>query len=80
VVIRYDKICFQSIDSSTPLFHANTYIIVDGEHCLVIDLDSKEESELTAYINEKGLTVDYIFKSSMYAKLQRQSDAAIQLL
>jgi glyoxylase-like metal-dependent hydrolase (beta-lactamase superfamily II) len=39
---------------------SNTYIIVDGEHCLVIDPGSKEEPELMTYIKEKGLTVDYI--------------------
>lgn len=41
---------------------SNTYLISnENTHsCIVVDPGSKEEPELMAYINEKGLKVDYI--------------------
>lgn len=41
---------------------SNTYLvsIENTRSCIVIDPGSKEEPELMAYINEKGLNVDYI--------------------
>ena len=42
---------------------SNTYLVSteNAPSCIVIDPGSEEESELMAFINENGLTVDYIF-------------------
>lgn len=49
----------QFVNSPVP---SNTYLISkeNTSSCIVIDPGSKEESVLMAYVNEKGLSVDYI--------------------
>lgn len=39
---------------------SNTYLLIDGEHCLVIDPGSKEQADVRDYIHEHGLILDYI--------------------
>lgn len=39
---------------------SNTYLLIDGEHCLVIDPGSKEQADVRDYIQTHGLTLDYI--------------------
>lgn len=39
---------------------SNTYLLIDGGHCLVIDPGSKEQADVRDYIQANGLTLDYI--------------------
>lgn len=39
---------------------SNTYLLIDGEHCMVIDPGSKEQTDVRDYIEVRGLTLDYI--------------------
>ena len=39
---------------------SNTYLLVDGEYCLVIDPGSKEQADVRDYIQAYGLTLDYM--------------------
>lgn len=39
---------------------SNTYLLIDGEHCIVIDPGSKEQADVHDYIHEHGLILDYI--------------------
>lgn len=39
---------------------SNTYLLIDGEHCMVIDPGSKEQTDVRDYIEARGLTLDYI--------------------
>ena len=39
---------------------SNTYLLIDGEHCMVIDPGSKEQTDVRDYIEAHGLTLDYI--------------------
>lgn len=39
---------------------SNTFLLIDGEHCLVIDPGSKEQADVRDYILTHGLSLDYI--------------------
>ena len=39
---------------------SNTFVIVNGEHCLVIDPGSKEQIDVCDFIKHHGLNLDYI--------------------
>ena len=39
---------------------SNTYLLVNGNHCLVIDPGTKEQTDVRDYILEHDLTLDYI--------------------
>ncbi len=39
---------------------SNTFLLIDGEHCLVIDPGSKEQADVRDYIQSYGLRLDYI--------------------
>ena len=39
---------------------SNTFLLIDGEHCIVIDPGSKEQIEVRDYMELHGLTLDYI--------------------
>ena len=39
---------------------SNSYLLVGGKHCLVIDPGTKEQTDVRDYILENGLTLDYI--------------------
>ena len=39
---------------------SNTFLLIDGVHCLVIDPGSKEQTDVRDYIKAHGLTLDYI--------------------
>lgn len=39
---------------------SNTYLLIDGEHCMVIDPGSKEQTDVRDYIEAHSLTLDYI--------------------
>ena len=39
---------------------SNTYLLVDGTHCLLIDPGSKEQADVRDFILKQGLTLDYI--------------------
>lgn len=42
---------------------SNTYLLIDGQHCVVIDPGSKEQADVACYIREHGLMLDYIILS-----------------
>lgn len=39
---------------------SNTYLLVDGERCIVIDPGTKEQADVCGYIQSHNLTLDYI--------------------
>ena len=39
---------------------SNTFLLIDGKHCLVIDPGSKNQADVRDYIQTNGLTLDYI--------------------
>ena len=47
----------QFINTPVP---SNTYLLIDGEHCIVIDPGSKKQADVRDYIHEHGLILDHI--------------------
>ena len=39
---------------------SNTYLLIDGKHCIVIDPGSKKQADVHDYIHTHGLILDYI--------------------
>lgn len=42
---------------------SNTYLLIDGQHCVVIDPGSKKQADVRDYIQAHGLTLDFIILS-----------------